>query len=36
MKDSIIKQLDTLAKIVLNPVTEYVRKFSEKVQEEGT
>ena len=34
MKDGIIKQLDTPANIVLNPATEYVRKFSEEVPRE--
>ena len=31
MKDGIIEQLDTPANIVLNPATEYVRKFTEEV-----
>ncbi len=34
MKDGIIEQLDTPANIVLNPVTEYVRKFTEEVPRE--
>ena len=34
MKDGIIKQLDTPANIVLNPATEYVRKFYEEVPRE--
>jgi glycine betaine/proline transport system ATP-binding protein len=34
MKDGIIEQLDTPAKIVLNPATEYVRKFTEEVPRE--
>tara|TARA_Y100000590_G_scaffold354141_1_gene407357 strand:+ start:1466 stop:2497 length:1032 start_codon:yes stop_codon:yes gene_type:complete len=34
MKDGIIEQLDTPANIVLNPATEYVRKFTEKVPRE--
>ena len=29
MKDGIIEQLDTPAKIVLNPATEYVKKFTD-------
>ena len=31
MKDGLIEQLDTPANIVLNPKTEYVRKFTEEV-----
>ena len=31
MKDGIIEQLDTPANIILNPATEYVRKFTEEV-----
>jgi glycine betaine/proline transport system ATP-binding protein len=31
MKDGVIEQLDTPANIVLNPATEYVRKFTEEV-----
>ena len=31
MKAGVIEQLDTPANIVLNPVTEYVRKFPEEV-----
>ncbi len=34
MKDGVIEQLDTPAKIVLNPATEYVRKFTEEVPRE--
>jgi len=34
MKDGIIEQLDTPAKIVLSPATEYVRKFTEEVPRE--
>ena len=34
MKDGIIEQLDTPANIVLNPSTEYVRKFTEEVPRE--
>jgi glycine betaine/proline transport system ATP-binding protein len=34
MKDGIIEQLDTPANIVLNPATEYVRKFAEDVPRE--
>jgi len=34
MKDGIIEQLDTPTKIVLNPATEYVRKFTEEVPRE--
>ena len=34
MKDGIIEQLDTPANIVLNPETEYVRKFTEDVPRE--
>ena len=34
MKDGIIEQLDTPANIVLNPATEYVRKFSQEVPRE--
>ena len=34
MKDGIIEQLDTPANIVLNPATEYVRKFTEEVPTE--
>ena len=34
MKDGKIEQLDTPAKIVLNPATEYVRKFTEEVPRE--
>jgi len=34
MKDGIIEQLDTPANIVLNPATEYVRKFTEEVPRE--
>ena len=33
MKDGVIEQLDTPASIVLKPATEYVRKFTENVQE---
>ena len=33
MKDGIIEQLDTPANIVLNPATEYVKKFTQEVQE---
>ncbi|MCH2301210.1 MAG: betaine/proline/choline family ABC transporter ATP-binding protein [SAR324 cluster bacterium] len=34
MKDGIIEQLDRPANIVLNPATEYVRKFTEEVPRE--
>ena len=34
MKDGIIEQLDTPANIVLNPKTEYVRKFTQEVPRE--
>tara|TARA_B100000902_G_C27293091_1_gene908356 strand:- start:578 stop:1654 length:1077 start_codon:yes stop_codon:yes gene_type:complete len=34
MKDGIIEQLDTPENIVLNPATEYVRKFTEEVPRE--
>ncbi len=34
MKDDIIEQLDTPANIVMNPATEYVRKFTEEVPRE--
>ena len=34
MKEGIIEQLDTPANIVLNPSTEYVRKFTEEVPRE--
>jgi glycine betaine/proline transport system ATP-binding protein len=34
MKDGIIEQLDTPANIVLNPATEYVKKFTEEVPRE--
>ena len=34
MKDGIIEQIDTPSKIVLNPATEYVRKFTEEVPRE--
>jgi len=34
MKDGKIEQLDTPAKIVLNPATEYIRKFTEEVPRE--
>ena len=34
MKDGLIEQLDTPAKIVLNPATDYVRKFTEEVPRE--
>jgi len=34
MKDGIIEQLDTPANIVLNPATEYVRKFTHEVPRE--
>lgn len=34
MKDGIIEQLDTPANIVLNPSTEYVRKFTQEVPRE--
>ena len=34
MKDGIIEQLDAPANIVLNPATEYVRKFTEEVPRE--
>ena len=34
IKDGIIEQLDTPANIVLNPATEYVRKFTEEVPRE--
>ena len=33
-RDGIIEQLDTPANIVLNPATEYVRKFTEEVPRE--
>jgi len=32
MKDGVIEQLDTPANIVLNPATEYVRKFTQEVR----
>ena len=34
MRDGIIEQLDTPSNIVLNPATEYVRKFTEEVPRE--
>ena len=34
MKDGVIEQLDTPANIVLNPATEYVRRFTEDVPRE--
>ncbi|MDT2032686.1 MAG: betaine/proline/choline family ABC transporter ATP-binding protein [Planktomarina sp.] len=34
MKDGVIEQLDTPANIILNPATEYVRKFTEEVPRE--
>ena len=34
MKDGIIEQLDVPANIVLNPATEYVRKFTQEVPRE--
>ena len=34
MKDGIIEQLDSPANIVLNPATEYVRKFTQEVPRE--
>ena len=34
MKEGVIEQLDTPANIVLNPATEYVRKFTEEVPRE--
>jgi len=34
MKDGIIEQLDTPDNIVLNPATEYVKKFTEDVPRE--
>ena len=34
MKDGVIEQLDTPANIVLNPATEYVRKFTKEVPRE--
>ena len=34
MKDGIIEQLDTPARIVLNPATEYVEKFTAEVPRE--
>ena len=34
MKDGIIEQLDTSDNIVLNPATEYVRKFTQEVPRE--
>ncbi len=34
MKDGVIEQLDTPARIVLKPATEYVRKFTEEVPRE--
>ncbi len=34
MKDGVVEQLDTPADIVLNPATEYVRKFTEDVPRE--
>ena len=34
MKDGVIEQLDTPSNIVLNPATEYVRKFTEEVPRE--
>ena len=34
MKDGIIEQMDTPANIVLNPATEYVKKFTQDVPRE--
>lgn len=34
MKEGVIEQLDTPANIVLNPATEYVRKFTQDVPKE--
>ena len=34
MKDGVIEQLDKPANIILNPATEYVRKFTEEVPRE--
>lgn len=34
MKDGVIEQLDTPARIVLNPATDYVRKFTQNVPRE--
>ena len=34
MKEGVIDQLDTPANIILNPATEYVRKFTEEVPRE--
>jgi glycine betaine/proline transport system ATP-binding protein len=34
MKDGVIEQLDTPANIVLNPATDYVRKFTQEVTRE--
>ena len=34
MKDGVIEQLDTPANIVLNPASEYIRKFTEEVPRE--
>ncbi len=34
MKDGVIEQLDTPASIILDPATEYVRKFTEDVPRE--
>ena len=34
MKDGVIEQLDTPTNIVLNPATDYVRKFTEDVPRE--
>ena len=34
MKDGVIEQLDTPANIILNPATEYVRKFTQEVPRE--
>jgi glycine betaine/proline transport system ATP-binding protein len=34
MKDGVIEQLDTPANIVLNPATDYVRKFTQEVPRE--
>ena len=34
MKDGIIEQLDSPGKIVLNPATEYVKKFTQEVPRE--
>ena len=34
MKDGIIEQLDSPANIVLNPATEYVKKFTQEVPRE--